>query len=384
MARSASSSLMASRRLRMSSNSPATVLPDAQPPSMPPGRSGVPTWRRWFPAEPHPPDLHEYVSFDAPTSTARGCSTSRSSPARGAASTGTAARACSPRRRPSMEQGCCSYGAHFVDEDDANAALEAADRLTTDQWQHRRWRCGAAGPSGGRPRAPSSPGWSTAPASSSTGPGSPVAPAAPCTGRPRGRRAPLDWKPDVCWQLPLRLSESDRRLRAGDLDAAGVEAARLGCGRPRVPLVVHRGTRCLRGRYARLRRAAGRDRGAGGHVGVRPVRRARRGAGRRPARLASSTCPTQLCADAERRSGGAQRVVVGESNMHHDAWSSPGSAPHSAQGSSSAGSKMAVRVEIVAALQRALPRIGDVDPSSRASSHVLLVRRESVSPVGTG
>ena len=50
--------------------------------------------------------------------------------------------------------------------------------------------------------------WSTEPASSSTARAGPAVPAAPCT-RPRwaaGER-PIDWKPDVCWQLPLRLQE---------------------------------------------------------------------------------------------------------------------------------------------------------------------------------
>ena len=48
---------------------------------------------------------------------------------------------------PELEQGCCSYGAHFVDEDDANAVLEAADRLTDRAVAAPAgWRCGAGGP----------------------------------------------------------------------------------------------------------------------------------------------------------------------------------------------------------------------------------------------
>ena len=34
-----------------------------------------------------------------------------------------------------LEQGCCSYGAHFVDEDDEATMLAHAERLTPEQWQ---------------------------------------------------------------------------------------------------------------------------------------------------------------------------------------------------------------------------------------------------------
>jgi hypothetical protein len=49
-------------------------------------------------------------------------------------------------RAPELEQGCCSYGAHLVDEDDANAVLEHADRLTAAQWQYRRQAVQRGGP----------------------------------------------------------------------------------------------------------------------------------------------------------------------------------------------------------------------------------------------
>src|SRR6187549_2252570 len=34
-----------------------------------------------------------------------------------------------------MQQGCCSYGAHFVDEDDVQTVVRAAVRLTSKEWQ---------------------------------------------------------------------------------------------------------------------------------------------------------------------------------------------------------------------------------------------------------
>jgi len=38
---------------------------------------------------------------------------------------------------PELAQGCCSYGAHFVDEADRQRVELAATRLSGDQWQHR-------------------------------------------------------------------------------------------------------------------------------------------------------------------------------------------------------------------------------------------------------
>ena len=109
-----------------------------------------------------------------------------------------------------LEQGCCSYGAHFVDEDDANATLglrRPADRRAVAA--PAASPCGEGARSVATATARSSPAWSATPASSSTDPASPAAPAARCTV-PRSTPAsgPLDWKPAVCWQLPLRLVET--------------------------------------------------------------------------------------------------------------------------------------------------------------------------------
>jgi hypothetical protein len=38
---------------------------------------------------------------------------------------------------PELVQGCCSYGAHFTDEEDRQRVELAAKRLTADQWQFR-------------------------------------------------------------------------------------------------------------------------------------------------------------------------------------------------------------------------------------------------------
>ncbi len=38
---------------------------------------------------------------------------------------------------PELVQGCCSYGAHFVDEKDQRRVEKAAKRLSADQWQFK-------------------------------------------------------------------------------------------------------------------------------------------------------------------------------------------------------------------------------------------------------
>jgi hypothetical protein len=108
---------------------------------------------------------------------------------------------------PELVQGCCSYGAHFIDDDDVAAVEQAASRLTDEQWQFRR-----KGRKGGILKTEDDgtritrlvdgaciflnrPGFGT-------GPGCALHQAAMAVGE-----RPMDWKPDVCWQLPLRLQE---------------------------------------------------------------------------------------------------------------------------------------------------------------------------------
>ena len=158
-------------------------------------------------APPDPEDLHEYVSFEDPEEDrtwvfdvtfflsnwtciyGQGCQGVLTGPA------------------PELVQGCCSYGAHFIDDDDVATVQAAADRLTNEQWEFRR-----KGRKGGFIRTEEDgtritrlvdgaciflnrPGFAA-------GPGCALHQAALAAGE-----RPMDWKPDVCWQLPLRLQE---------------------------------------------------------------------------------------------------------------------------------------------------------------------------------
>lgn len=107
-----------------------------------------------------------------------------------------------------MVQGCCSYGAHFIDDEDASKIEELAKDLTADEWQFK-----AKGKKGvirtnkhgeivtkqaddaciflNRPGFAAGPGC-----------------ALHLAALNRSER-PLDWKPTVCWQLPLRREDDD-------------------------------------------------------------------------------------------------------------------------------------------------------------------------------
>ncbi len=105
-------------------------------------------------------------------------------------------------------EGCCSYGAHFTDDEDVARVKEAARTLGEDDWQFAGVarhggvvRTRADGTRVTRMAAgaciflnrPGFPG----------GPGCALHRAALRRGRP-----PMEMKPDVCWQLPLRREDS--------------------------------------------------------------------------------------------------------------------------------------------------------------------------------
>lgn len=111
-----------------------------------------------------------------------------------------------------MAQGCCSYGAHFADAEDRKTVKLSAKRLTRDQWQFRSETRAGEGPIVRNEDGD----WVTSQVEGAccflnrpgfaAGPGCALHLAAIEAGE-----RPMDWKPDVCWQLPLRLlSETDQ------------------------------------------------------------------------------------------------------------------------------------------------------------------------------
>ncbi len=104
-----------------------------------------------------------------------------------------------------LVQGCCSYGAHFADENDVHEVSEHAKKLTSSQWQFK--------PIGDKKgflkvnRKDSTKMTRLVDGACiflnrtnfPTGPGCALHQAAIQFGD-----NPIAWKPDVCWQLPLR------------------------------------------------------------------------------------------------------------------------------------------------------------------------------------
>ncbi|HET9078785.1 MAG TPA: hypothetical protein VFN68_17750 [Acidimicrobiales bacterium] len=162
-----------------------------------------------------PADAREWVSFDDPDELrtwvfdvtfmlsawecifARGCQGVLTGPA------------------PELEQGCCSYGAHFTDDADVARVEKAARTLKASEWQFRREgrRDGVVVTEADGTRVTrlvddacvflNRPGFAE-------GPGCALHLAALRRGV-----EPLRLKPDVCWQLPLRredTTEDDGRV----------------------------------------------------------------------------------------------------------------------------------------------------------------------------
>lgn len=114
-----------------------------------------------------------------------------------------------------LNQGCCSYGAHFVDEDDVQTVVRAFVRLGPDTMQfHRKAvRGGFLRPADPDPDQDGEPATMTRVVDGACiflnrpgfagGAGCALHIAAVAAGE-----RPLDWKPNVCWQLPIRLEHS--------------------------------------------------------------------------------------------------------------------------------------------------------------------------------
>jgi hypothetical protein len=155
------------------------------------------------------PDLHEYVAFDDPVEARTWVFDLTFLTSRWQCIYGDGCPGVLTGPAPEREEGCCSYGAHCIDDADAKDVLSAASRLRDDQWQHRRLALRRGGPLRRLPgedaqvtrlvggaciflNRPGFPG----------GAGCALHRAAVEAGE-----RPMDWKPDVCWQLPLRLVE---------------------------------------------------------------------------------------------------------------------------------------------------------------------------------
>jgi len=154
-----------------------------------------------------PDDLHEWISFEDPDEDRTWLFDATFLLSRWTCIYGHGCQGVLTGDASELHQGCCSYGAHFIDAEDLAAVTEAVARLTPANWQHlRHGRRGGwiqTEPDGqvqtrivkGACIFLNRPGFEGG-----------VGCAFHIAALQAGER-PLDWKPDVCWQLPLRLVE---------------------------------------------------------------------------------------------------------------------------------------------------------------------------------
>jgi len=107
---------------------------------------------------------------------------------------------------PTGALGCCSHGAHFVDDEDLDLVLTSSSRLEADEWHYKDRADKRGGPvkklskSARTTRIVNGSCIFLNPPTHSSGGG-----CALHTAALKRNERPVDWKPAVCWQLPLRL-----------------------------------------------------------------------------------------------------------------------------------------------------------------------------------
>ncbi|HMC42388.1 MAG TPA: hypothetical protein VKI20_05195 [Acidimicrobiales bacterium] len=164
------------------------------------------------PAPKAPFDAHEWVSFEDPEEERTWVFDVTFLLSRWTCIFGQGCQGVLTGPAPELEQGCCSYGAHFTDKADAVRVERAARTLTPEQWQFRSRgmkngkldvvRTTRTGEKVTRLAADACiflnrPGF----------PGGAGCALHRAALERRGR--PLDLKPNVCWQLPIRREDSE-------------------------------------------------------------------------------------------------------------------------------------------------------------------------------
>jgi hypothetical protein len=155
-----------------------------------------------------PDDLHEWLSFEDPDEERTWVFDLTFLLSRWTCIYGRGCQGVLTEAAPELDQGCCSYGAHFTDDDDRARVETAAAALTPEQWQHA-----AVGRRKGISVQERGGGWRTRIHDGACvmlnrpGFAGGIGCALHTAAVDAGER-PLDRKPEVCWQLPVRRIDS--------------------------------------------------------------------------------------------------------------------------------------------------------------------------------
>ena len=84
-----------------------------------------------------PEDLHEWVSFEDPDEDRTWLFDVTFLTSSWSCIFGRGCKGVLDHDATDLVQGCCSFGAHFADDDDIAHTAKMAERLTADQWQLR-------------------------------------------------------------------------------------------------------------------------------------------------------------------------------------------------------------------------------------------------------
>ena len=168
-----------------------------------------------------PADLHEWISFDDPVTRRTWLFDATYLTSNHRCIWGEGCEGILDAPAQDLAQGCCSYGAHFVDDEDVQTVVKAFVRITPKhmQFHSKAVKGGFLRPGDAEDAFDDTTPEGVAPPTVtrmvedaciflnrpgfSGGAGCALHIAALDAGE-----RPLDWKPNVCWQVPVRLEDS--------------------------------------------------------------------------------------------------------------------------------------------------------------------------------
>jgi hypothetical protein len=161
-----------------------------------------------------PDDLHEWISFEDPDEHRTWLFDATYLRSNYTCIYGRGCKGILEEPAPEMQIGCCSHGAHFADDDDIANLRRHADLLTPEQWQFHRKGHGKKGYlADGDPEDDGTTPTLTRVVDDAciflnrVGFEGGVGCSLHLAALEAGER-PMDWKPSVCWQVPIRLEHS--------------------------------------------------------------------------------------------------------------------------------------------------------------------------------